>query len=516
MCEELGKNKYDVVNLLTLLICKFFYLKLSQSYKWMTCIGKELTKESIVSVDDGVDEDDSDSWSRFFGLVLIFVDITLMILSLLIGDSYGSVEYTIGNISLSIGLFFLVDIILQVFIEGFKKYFQSKLNILDSTIVVGALLIDIIYISSDLGGITLIPRTVIIFRMLKVIILIRIFRLAAEAERFEKMARRMVSENKRRYTRGGFDLDLTYVTARVIAMSFPSSGQQAFYRNPIWEVAKLLDTKHEDHYKVYNLCSEQGYDPQFFHYRVERMFIDDHSVPTLAEMLKFTANVRQWMEQDNHNVVAIHCKGGKGRTGTMICIWLIDSGQFKNAKESLDYFGKRRTDESASTKYQGVETPSQSRYVEYYATLKLEYNLILPPVKPFRIKCIKIYAIQGVGKGNGTDFRIKIIMEKEVAFQCNCATQANCKLFLDLENDLVVIGLKNCPVIRNDVKVRFEATSDIPKGYDDCAFFFWFHTAFIQDYQLYLLRNEIDNLNKPKMWKMFRENFAVELNFTDP
>jgi hypothetical protein len=26
---------------------------------------------------------------------------------------------------------------------------------------------------------------------------------------------------------------------------------------------------------------EKGYDPQFFHYRVERVFIDDHNVPSL-------------------------------------------------------------------------------------------------------------------------------------------------------------------------------------------------------------------------------------------
>ncbi|KAL7991245.1 hypothetical protein Chor_015501, partial [Crotalus horridus] len=396
----------------------------------------ELTKESVVTLDDGVEEEDSDSdsWTRFFGVVLIFVDVSLVILSLVIDEPRDSVEYMIGNLSLSISLFFFIDVILRVFIEG----------------------------------------AVAILRILRVIILVRIFRLAAEAERLEKVTRRLVSENKRRYTRGGFDLDLTYVTG------------------------------------------EQGYDPEIFHYRVERMFIDDHSVPTLAETLIFTANVRQWMEQDNRNVIAIHCKGGKGRTGTMICIWLIDTGLFKTAQESLEYFGKRRTDETASTKFQGVETPSQSRYVEYYEILKSEYNLILPPEKLFRIKCIKLYAIQGVGKGNGTDFRIKIIMKKDVVFQCICATLMNCKLFLDHENDLIVIGLKNCPVIRNDVKVRFEATSDIPKGYDGCAFFFWFHTAFIQDYQLFLTRNEIDNLNKPKMWKMFRDNFAVELNFTDP
>ena len=28
-------------------------------------------------------------------------------------------------------------------------------------------------------------------------------------------------------------------------------------------------------------AGEKGYDPKFFHYRVERVFIDDHNVPSL-------------------------------------------------------------------------------------------------------------------------------------------------------------------------------------------------------------------------------------------
>ncbi|NWR31174.1 TPTE2 phosphatase, partial [Tachuris rubrigastra] len=104
-----------------------------------------------------------------------------------------------------------------------------------------------------------------------------------------------------------------FSTDRIIAMSFPSSGKQSFYRNPIKEVARFLDTKHPDHYKVYNLCSEKGYDPKYFHYRVERFFIDDHNVPALQDMLKFTGSVREWMSQDEKNIIAIHCKGGKGR-----------------------------------------------------------------------------------------------------------------------------------------------------------------------------------------------------------
>jgi hypothetical protein len=46
-------------------------------------------------------------------------------------------------------------------------------------------------------------------------------------------------------------------------------------------VAKFLDEKHPNKYKVYNLCSERFYDTSHFHERVERIKIDDHNVPTL-------------------------------------------------------------------------------------------------------------------------------------------------------------------------------------------------------------------------------------------
>ncbi|XP_060089256.1 phosphatidylinositol 3,4,5-trisphosphate 3-phosphatase TPTE2-like [Heteronotia binoei] len=495
--------------------------------------GNQPTREPFVEIDeidDGDAEDEEETNTcfyifkkkispyvmsfgfRLFGVVLIFVDILLVIISLVFGESVEMLE----GASLAIALFFFVDVLLRVYIEGFRNYFTSKLNILDSVIVVGTLLINIIYIVSDLEGISQIPRMVVFFRFLRIIILIRIFRLASEKRRLERASRRMVSENKRRYRKDGFDLDLTYITARVIAMSFPSSGKQSFYRNPIMEVVRFLDTKHENHYKVYNLCSEQGYDPLYFHYRVERLFIDDHNVPALEDMLKFTTSVREWMNQDLKNVIAIHCKGGKGRTGTMVCTWLIDSNQFESAQESLNYFGERRTDKSTSSKFQGVETPSQSRYVGYYEILKNKYNLKLPPERHLRIKSIKVMAIHGVGKGNGSDLRVQILMRKKVVFQCVCATQENCKLFFDGEHDCAVISLEGCPIICNDVKVRFDSTSDLPKGYDDCAFFFWFNSSFIENNRLYLSRSELDNPHKPKTWKIFRENFAVELNFTEP
>ncbi|KAM7131191.1 phosphatidylinositol 3,4,5-trisphosphate 3-phosphatase TPTE2-like isoform 1-T1 [Ciconia maguari] len=503
--------------------------------------GAELTEgsssptaeEPTVKIDDGRDEDsEPDSCSnairrkispfvmsfgfRVFGVVLIIVDIIVVIVDLAISEKKKGVREILEGVSLAIALFFLVDVLLRVFVEGFRNYFRSKLNILDAFIVVGTLLINMTYSFSDLAAADQIPRMVTLLRVLRIVILIRIFRLASQKKQLEVVTRRMVSENKRRYMKDGFDLDLTYVTDRIIAMSFPSSGKQSFYRNPIEEVARFLDTKHADHYKVYNLCSEKGYDPKYFHYRVERIFIDDHNVPALQDMLKFTASVREWMSQDEKNIIAIHCKGGKGRTGTMVCTWLIDSDQFESAKESLDYFGERRTDRSTSTKFQGVETPSQSRYVGYYEILKNKYNLKLPPERQLKIKNLKIHSIHGVGKGNGTDMKVQIIVRKQVVLECVCASQGNCKLFFDSESDSVVIGLEDSPVISGDVKVRFESHSDLPKGYDDCPFFFWFNTSFIENNRLYLPRNELDNPHKSKTWKVYSETFAVEVNFIEP
>ncbi|XP_067254059.1 putative tyrosine-protein phosphatase TPTE [Chanodichthys erythropterus] len=495
--------------------------------------GNGVKEEAEVQIDDGKEEsEDPDTMYhrvrkiiapfvmsfgfRVFGLVLIIVDIILVIVDLSLSNKSRDVGSALEAVSLVISFFFLIDVLLRVYVEGFKVYFSSKLNIIDACIVAITLVVTMIYAFSDLSGASLIPRVVTFLRSLRILILVRIFRLASQKKELEKVTRRMVSENKRRYQKDGFDLDLTYVTERVIAMSFPSSGKQALYRNPIREVARFLDTKHLDHYKVFNLCSEKGYDPQFFHYRVERVMIDDHNVPSLDDMLRYTACVREWMAADSRNVIAIHCKGGKGRTGTMVCTWLIDSDQFESAQESLDYFGERRTDKSMSSKFQGVETPSQSRYVGYYEIMKNQYNRQLPPQKSLKIKSIRIHSIAGVGKGNGSDLKVKITVKRELVFQCVCDKQQNCTVFPDTGNNAVVISLQEGPVVTGDVKVMFESSAGLPKGYEDCPFYFWFNTSFVENNRLYLSREELDNPHKSKTWDIYKEDFGVTVLFTDP
>lgn len=45
--------------------------------------------------------------------------------------------------------------------------------------------------------------------------------------------REIVSGPKNRFKQEGYNLDLTYITPRIVAMSFPASGVESLYRNNI-------------------------------------------------------------------------------------------------------------------------------------------------------------------------------------------------------------------------------------------------------------------------------------------
>uniref|UniRef100_A0A2K6LNK0 Auxilin n=1 Tax=Rhinopithecus bieti TaxID=61621 RepID=A0A2K6LNK0_RHIBE len=72
------------------------------------------------------------------------------------------------------------------------------------------------------------------------------------------------------YTKG--DLDFTYVTSRIIVMSFPLDNVDIGFRNQVDDIRSFLDSRHLDHYTVYNL-SPKSYRTAKFHSRV-RIFTE--------------------------------------------------------------------------------------------------------------------------------------------------------------------------------------------------------------------------------------------------
>ncbi|TNJ26893.1 Phosphatidylinositol-3,4,5-trisphosphate 3-phosphatase [Giardia muris] len=189
--------------------------------------------------------------------------------------------------------------------------------------------------------------------------------------------RRLVSKNKRRFLDDGFDLDLAYIRENLITMGYPASSVEASYRNPARAVVRFFQRYHKDSYWVFNLCAEEKrhYDPKVFEHRVCYYGFDDHCAPPLNLLIDAVNRALDIYETCPGATLAIHCKAGKGRAGTVACCVLLAlqyrAGAGVGARPLLN---EVLEEYAASKTYDGkaITIPSQLRYIGYLEQLLQE------------------------------------------------------------------------------------------------------------------------------------------------
>ena len=60
-------------------------------------------------------------------------------------------------------------------------------------------------------------------------------------------------------------------------------------------------------------------------------------------MLEFCVDLILFLAKNKENTAAVHCKAGKGRTGVMICSYLIFSGICKSTDNAIENYSYRRS-----------------------------------------------------------------------------------------------------------------------------------------------------------------------------
>ena len=197
--------------------------------------------------------------------------------------------------------------------------------------------------------------------------------------------KRLVSKQKRRFQDSDFDLDMSYITEKVIAMGFPSTGVETMYRNSLSDIIKFFHTRHNDQVKVYNLCLEKDriYNKNVFPNAKVGLFpATDHNPSPIKLILEFCIDICLFLINNPQGVAAVHCKAGKGRTGVMICSYLVFSGLCQSSEMAFRYYARVRTKNNT-----GVTIASQKRYIKYFETF-LQANFY-PPYMNLIPKIIK-------------------------------------------------------------------------------------------------------------------------------
>ncbi|XP_069072250.1 tensin-3 isoform X1 [Pleurodeles waltl] len=160
----------------------------------------------------------------------------------------------------------------------------------------------------------------------------------------------------------GYELDLTYVTERIIAVSFPSSCSEDTYLHNLQNVTRMLKSKHADNYLVLNL-SEKRYELAKLNSKVMDVGWPDLHAPPLDKMCTICKAMESWLNSDPLHVVVIHCRGGKGRIGVVISSYMHFTNVSASADQALDRFAmKKFFDDKVSALMQ----PSQKRYVNFF------------------------------------------------------------------------------------------------------------------------------------------------------
>ncbi|KAI1760070.1 phosphatases II [Hypoxylon sp. FL1150] len=203
------------------------------------------------------------------------------------------------------------------------------------------------------------------------------------------LLRQIVAGPRARHPEAG--LDLCYVTDNIIATSGPSQTYpQRAYRNPLDRLVAFLDSKHGKNWAIWEFRGEgTGYPDELVYNRIRHYPWPDHHPPPFRLVPLIVASMRNWLsgndldadgggvddgknrlvgkilntwkDKKSDRVVVVHCKAGKGRSGSMACSYLIAECGW-TPEEALARFTERRMRPKFGA---GVTIPSQLRWIGY-------------------------------------------------------------------------------------------------------------------------------------------------------
>uniref|UniRef100_A0A667ZHD9 Auxilin n=1 Tax=Myripristis murdjan TaxID=586833 RepID=A0A667ZHD9_9TELE len=180
------------------------------------------------------------------------------------------------------------------------------------------------------------------------------------------------------YTKG--ELDIAYITSRIIVMTYPAEAVQIGYQNHVEDIRSFLDSRHADHYTVFNL-SQRNYRGAKFSNRVSECNWPSRQAPSLHNLFAVCKNMHNWLKQNPKNVCVITCSDGRAPSGVLVCAMFCFCHLFNNPVPAMQLLSAKRPGSGL--------WPSHRRYIGYVCSMVSE-KPSLPHSKPLVIKALTV------------------------------------------------------------------------------------------------------------------------------
>ncbi|XP_044754346.1 cyclin-G-associated kinase isoform X2 [Coccinella septempunctata] len=312
-------------------------------------------------------------------------------------------------------------------------------------------------------------------------------------------------------TMGRTDLDISYITSRILVMPYPSEGLESAYRtNYVEDVKVFLDTRHPNNkYSIYNL-SGRTYHAKFDNTRVincKFAYPENFKAPLLNSLYQLSEDIYQYLAGDSRNVVVIHCTDGKAASATLVCGLLLYSGVCEIPEDALQMFAVKRMPPNLR--------PSDLRYL-YYLSEIVKNPPNYPHYKPLTLISLQMQPIPAFTKvRDGCRPYLEVYSENRCIFstmqdyeQMRVYNITEGKCFLNINATVcgdVCIVIYHARNILGGVMTQGKAT-----GIKICQM--QLHTGFVPEEEttITFTKSDLDDVNDSS--DHFQESFKVVLS----
>ncbi|XP_029970140.1 tensin-3 isoform X2 [Salarias fasciatus] len=297
----------------------------------------------------------------------------------------------------------------------------------------------------------------------------------------------------------GYELDLTYITERIIAVSFPRGCSEEIYSHNLKDVTRMLKSKHADNYLIINL-SEKRHDLTKMNPKTLDTGWPDQHAPPLDKICTICKAMESWLNADPLHVVVIHCRGGKGRVGVVISSFVHFTDVSASADQALDRFAMRKYYDD---KVSALMTPSQKRYVWILNSLlsgSMKIN-----ASPLFLHCVILHGIPNFDATRVCRPYIKVYQGMQAVYSSGVYHIG------PSHRDRVCITLEPAQLLKGDIMIKCYHKSDVTSE-REVIFRLQFHTGAVQGYNLMFEKEDMEAANKDSR---FPDYGKVELVFSE-